>query len=261
MIEINQKEVINMLTEERYATILRILEEKKAVTVLELTKALGASESTVRRDLSALHKSGRLYKVYGGATAIDNSYTSAEEDMKTKRELFAEEKTAIARKAASLVKRKDFVYIDAGSSTLRLIDFLEEKGAIYVTNGISHAARLTARGFRVFILGGELKAVTEAVIGTEALANLKNYNFTKGFFGTNGISTKSGFSTPDSDEAMIKGEALTRCKHAYVLADHSKFDRITPISFAMLSAASIITGRLQERDRKYMDYTTIIEGE
>ena len=246
MIEINQKEVINMLTEERYATILRILE---------------ASESTVRRDLSALHKSGRLYKVYGGATAIDNSYTSAEEDMKTKRELFAEEKTAIARKAASLVKRKDFVYIDAGSSTLRLIDFLEEKGAIYVTNGISHAARLTARGFRVFILGGELKAVTEAVIGTEALANLKNYNFTKGFFGTNGISTKSGFSTPDSDEAMIKGEALTRCKHAYVLADHSKFDRITPISFAMLSAASIITGRLQERDRKYMDYTTIIEGE
>ena len=75
MIEIDQKEVINMLTEERYATILRILEEKKAVTVLELTKALGASESTVRRDLSALHKSGRLYKVYGGATAIDNSYT------------------------------------------------------------------------------------------------------------------------------------------------------------------------------------------
>ena len=55
-----------MLTEERYATILRILEEKKAVTVLDLTQALGASESTVRRDLAALHKSGRLYKVYGG---------------------------------------------------------------------------------------------------------------------------------------------------------------------------------------------------
>ena len=52
-----------MLTEERYATILRILEEKKAVTVLDLTKALDASESTVRRDLSALHKSGKLYKV------------------------------------------------------------------------------------------------------------------------------------------------------------------------------------------------------
>jgi len=76
-----------MLTEERYATILRILEEKKAVTVLDLTQALGASESTVRRDLAALHKSGRLYKVYGGATSLDNNYSSAEEDMKTKNDL------------------------------------------------------------------------------------------------------------------------------------------------------------------------------
>ena len=59
-----------MLTEERYAAILRILAEKKAVTVQELTRALDASESTVRRDLTALHKSGRLYKVYGGATAV-----------------------------------------------------------------------------------------------------------------------------------------------------------------------------------------------
>ena len=62
-----------MLTEERYAAILRILAEKKAVTVQELTRALDASESTVRRDLTALHKSGRLYKVYGGATSIDNN--------------------------------------------------------------------------------------------------------------------------------------------------------------------------------------------
>lgn len=250
-----------MLTEERYATILHMLDEKKAVTVLELTKALGASESTVRRDLTVLHRSGRLYKVYGGATAIDNSYTAAEEDMKTKRELFANEKTAIARKVASFIKAKDFVYIDAGSTTLRMIDFLEETTAVFVTNGIAHAARLAAKGCKVFILGGELKAVTEAVTGSEALANLAAYNFTKGFFGANGISTKSGYSTPDAAEGSIKGAALARCTHAFILADHSKFDCITPISFARLSAASIITGRLLEKDRKYRDYTTIIEGE
>lgn len=248
-----------MLTEERYATILRILEEKKAVTVLDLTKALDASESTVRRDLTALHKSGRLYKVYGGATSIDNNYSSAEEDMKTKSDLYPEEKIAIARKAASLIKRKDFVYIDAGSTTLQMIDFIKETSAVYVTNGISHAARLSAKGFKVFILGGELKAVTEAVVGTEALNNLRSYNFTKGFFGTNGISTKSGFSTPDSSEGIIKGAALARCSHAFVLADQSKFNKISPITFANISSASIITGHLE--DKKYRDYTTIIEGD
>ena len=214
-----------MLTEERYATILRILEEKKAVTVLDLTQALGASESTVRRDLAALHKSGRLYKVYGGATSLDNNYSSAEEDMKTKNDLFPEEKIAIARKAAGLIKTKDFVYLDAGTTTLHLIDFLTETSAVFVTNGMQHAARLSA----------------------------------KGFFGTNGISPKSGFSTPDADEGTIKSAALLRCKEAFVLADRSKFNKISPITFAHLSSATIITGHLE--DKKYRDYTTVIEGE
>ena len=248
-----------MLTEERYATILRILEEKKAVTVLDLTRALDASESTVRRDLTALHKCGKLYKVYGGATSIDNNYTSAEEDMKTKNDLYPEEKIAIARKAAGLIKRRDFVYIDAGSTTLHLIDLLTETSAVFVTNGMQHAAKLAAKGFRVFIIGGAVKATTEAVVGTEALNNLKCYNFTKGFFGTNGISPKSGFSTPDADEGTIKSAALARCKNAYVLADQSKFNKISPITFANISSATIITGRLE--DKKYRDYTTVIEGE
>ena len=248
-----------MLTEERYATILRILEEKKAVTVLDLTQALGASESTVRRDLAALHKSGRLYKVYGGATSLDNNYSSAEEDMKTKNDLFPEEKIAIARKAAGLIKPRDFVYLDAGTTTLHLIDFLTETSAVFVTNGMQHAARLSAKGFKVFIIGGAVKAITEAVVGTEAMESLKNYNFTKGFFGTNGISPKSGFSTPDADEGTIKSAALLRCKEAFVLADRSKFNKISPITFAHLSSATIITGRLE--DKKYRDYTTVIEGE
>lgn len=250
---------MSVLTEERYATILRILEEKKAVTVLELTKALHASESTVRRDLTALHKSGRLYKVYGGATALDNNYSTAEEDMQTKQDLHPEEKVAIAHKAASLIGRNDFVYLDAGTTTLHLIDFLPDTSATFVTNGIQHASRLAAKGCKVFILGGKLKAATEAVVGTEALNNLKCYNFTKGFFGTNGISQNSGFSTPDSSEGIIKGAALQRCTKAYVLADQSKFNKIFPISFANISSATIITGHLL--DRKYRDYTTIIEGE
>ena len=79
-----QKGVNAMLTEERYATILRILKEKQAVTVPELTRALCTSESTIRRDLTALHKRGMLYKVYGGATSIDSNYTAMEEDMPTK---------------------------------------------------------------------------------------------------------------------------------------------------------------------------------
>lgn len=248
-----------MLTEARYAAILKLLTEKKVVTVTELAQLLGTSESTIRRDLTSLHNSGRLYKVYGGATAIDSRYTASEDDMRTKASLYTEEKTSIARLAAGLVERHDFVYLDAGSTTLQIIDFLTEKGATYVTNGLPHASRLASLGFKVYILGGSLKAITEAVIGSTAVRSLEAYNFTKGFFGTNGISAQSGFSTPDTDEGMVKEEALKRSKHAYVLADRSKFNRITPFTFAAISGATIITRRLE--DQKYRELTTVLEEE
>ena len=93
----------------------------------------------------------------------------------------------------------------------------------------------------------------------EAIISLDKYNFTKGFFGTNGISTESGFSTPDAPEGLVKKTALARCTHAYVLADSSKFNKIYPISFAGLASATILTDVLE--DKKYRDYTTILEGE
>ena len=43
-----------MLTEQRFDIILKLLEEKKSVTVTELRELLDASESTVRRDITAL---------------------------------------------------------------------------------------------------------------------------------------------------------------------------------------------------------------
>jgi len=246
-----------VLTEERYATILKILDEKKAVTVLELTKILNSSESTIRRDLTALHQSGKLYKVYGGATSIDNNYSTREEDVTTKHDMHMNEKATIAKAAAAMVERNDFVYIDAGTTTELMIEHLTESHATYVTNGIIHATKLVTRGFKVFVIGGELKETTAAMIGTEAMNNLRSYNFTKGFFGVNGISTKSGFSTPDSSEGLVKSEALSRCKKAFVLADNSKFNKISPITFANISCATIITTTLT--DKKYLDYTNIIE--
>ena len=53
-----------MLTEQRFDIILKLLEEKKSVTVTELRELLDASESTVRRDITALDKAGKLTKVF-----------------------------------------------------------------------------------------------------------------------------------------------------------------------------------------------------
>lgn len=59
-------------------------------------------------------------------------------------------------------------------------------------------------GIHVFLIGGELKSSTEAVVGSQAIKMLSMYHFTKGFFGTNGITKREGFTTPDTNEALVK---------------------------------------------------------
>lgn len=246
-----------MLIEERLCEILKEVEKKKVVTVQELTKLLNTSESTIRRDLTILHNRGRLVKVHGGATAVEISYNSKEDDVEIRKDRNTEEKVLIAKKAASLISPGDFIYIDAGTTTEIMTDYIEEKDAVYVTNATVHAKKLAKKGISVFILGGELKSSTEAVIGSEAVRSLLKYNFTKGFFGTNGVSRHIGFSTPDIHEALIKTEAVNRSKEKYILSDSTKFDLVSPVTFCAFDDAVIITGKIKKEE--YKKFNNIME--
>ena len=145
-----------MLAQERFERILEILREKQSVTVTDLTKWLNTSESTIRRDLTELNRQGLLIKVHGGATAV-KSVLSREEEVITKAKKHQSEKRKIGKYAASLINKEDMVYLDAGTTTEMIIDFLKEYDVIYVTNGITHARKLMNAGFKVHLIGGEIK--------------------------------------------------------------------------------------------------------
>lgn len=246
-----------MLMEQRFEEILKIVEDRKSVTVQELMELLNASESTIRRDLTTLHSNERLIKVHGGALALGSQYNTKDEDIADRQQLNLSEKNQIAKYAASLIKSSDFVYLDSGSTTECMIPYITEKSAVFVTNSIANAKRLTKEGFTAYIIGGELKASTEAIVGNEAIMNLAKYNFTKGFFGTNGISSQFGFTTPDLNEAMVKKAAFQKCSIRYVLGDPSKFNQISPITFADFSSSIVITTKLA--DEKYKIFNNILE--
>lgn len=167
------------------------------MTVQQLMAELNASESTIRRDLTTLDANGQLTKVHGGAILKNAVYSTTDDEVVHRKEQNREAKEKIARYAAGLIGAGDFVYIDAGTTTELMIDHITEKQATFVTNAVTHAKKLAERGCAVYILGGEFKAVTEAIVGEEAVATLEKYNFTKGFWGTNGISMQQGFSTPE----------------------------------------------------------------
>lgn len=244
-----------MLAEERFKSILKLLSQKGSVAVSELTKELNISESTIRRDLNTLDEMGKLHKVHGGATKLSDGYDSYEEDMPTKTHLHIEEKRRIGAYAAGLINENDFVFIDAGTSTEYMIDFIEVKEAVFVTNGISHAVKLTQKGYQAYVIGGQFRSRTEAIVGVEGVNCMQKYNFTKCFLGANGISKDGGFSTPDLNEAYIKMEAVKRSFASFVLADHTKFLKSSPVTFASIGQCVIITDQLV--DASYGELTVI----
>ena len=244
-----------MLSEQRYEKILKILEEKRSVTVAELTKLLDISESTARRDIIVLDKAGKLVKVFGGAMLSDSIYQVVEPTVTQRVEVNREEKRQIARYAVSLLEPQDFVYLDAGTTTGYMLDFIEETGATFVTNAVAHAQRLVAKGAHVLLIGGTLKSTTEAVVGTMAVLTLKDYHFTKGFFGTNGIDRTAGLTTPDANEALVKRTAMEQCRKTYVLCDSSKFNVVSSVTFASLTACSVLTDAAPEEFKDIADIT------
>lgn len=245
-----------MLAEQRYETILSILEEKRSVTAVELKDLLHTSESTVRRDITTLHNAGKLTKVFGGAVALEHGYTSQEPTVAQKIELNRNEKQKIARYAAKHIGTEEFIYIDAGTTTGCMIEEIMEFRSTFVTNAVAHAQRLAGMGAHVLLIGGELKSSTEAIVGSQAMQTLSNYHFTKGFFGTNGVSKREGFTTPDAGEALIKQTAMRQCRERFVLCDHSKFDLVSSVSFAHIEDAIILTDHIA---KGYDGFDNIVE--
>lgn len=246
-----------MLTEERHSMIIKAVNERSSVTIAELAEMLDVSASTVKRDLIILANEGKIIKVRGGAMSRNESFTSVEKNVEEKASICTEEKMTIAKYAAELIENGDFVFLDAGTTTEKMIDYLNVKDVTFVTNGFIHAKKLARKGYKVFITGGEIKASTEAIVGAECVLTLKNYNFTKCFMGTNGISQTAGFTTPDVNEARVKSAAIESSREVYVLADHSKFDEVSSATFAGLGKAVIITDRIP--NRKYNNAADITE--
>lgn len=241
-----------MLAEERIKKILSIVDSEGSATMQQLIDTLKISESTIRRDLISMDQKGLLIKVHGGAISNKTSIRTHDEKVKKRETQNFEEKHLVAAYAAKLINDDDFVYIDAGTTTASMIDYITVKKAVFVTNSFTHAKKLSDKGFQVYILGGEFKSTTEAIVGEEAVFALDKYNFTKGFWGTNGVNVKKGYTTPEVKEAMVKKKSMENCKEKFILADSSKFAQISSVKFAEFDQAIVITDKLpNESYRKY----------
>lgn len=238
-----------MLRNLRLSKILEELEKKEYVSLHELMDITSSSESTIRADLVHLEKEGKIIRLHGGAKSLGGGVSSfLELDMNEKASLNVEKKKAIGQYAASLIKDGSFVYIDAGTTTSFLCDYVNSQGNVFLTNSMTIAEKLKRKNYKVYVTGGELKLTTDAFLGSFPVETIKRFTFDMGFFGANAVSLRQGYTTPDYEEAAIKRTALERCVKAFVLADSTKIGLESRVSFSSFKGATLVTNKLSDNE-------------
>ncbi|WP_297638917.1 DeoR/GlpR family DNA-binding transcription regulator [uncultured Clostridium sp.] len=228
-----------MITERRHIKILKMLEEFEIIKLSEIIEEINTSESTVRRDLDFLEKKGLLERVHGGAKRVTHKGEELSYSEKSIQNI--EDKEKIGKLAAELVEENDGIFIDAGTSTYEMIPYLKGKNIMVITTGVNHIGALIENNIPCYMIGGKVKEKTKAIIGSDAIENLKKFSFDKAFLGANGVHGEFGYTTPDSEEAMIKRIAKELSREVFILADHTKFNKSALVKFGELEEGIILT--------------------
>lgn len=235
-----------MLAEQRHQHILSRLASDGALSIAELVRELDVSRETIRRDLRVLAERGLIVTTHGGALSADRR----EPDLDVREGEHAAAKRAIGLRAAQLVPDGASVVIDSGSTTHAVARALlsHRRLSIY-TNDLRIALLLGRRNEnRVALLGGELSDGEDAVFGLDTIQQLGQYHADFAFVGAGGISADGALTDYTRMVAEVRARMLRAASTAVVVADHSKFGRVTPVRIDGFELARyLITERMPAR--------------
>ncbi|WP_369167010.1 DeoR/GlpR family DNA-binding transcription regulator [Streptomyces sp. R28] len=232
----------NLLAEQRRALILDEVRRRGGVRVNELTRKLGVSDMTVRRDLDALARQGVLEKVHGGAVPVVEASTH-EPGFEAKSGLELTAKEDIARAAGELVAPGSAIALSGGTTTYALAhQLVDVPDLTVVTNSVRvadvfHAAQRTSgprQGAATVVLTGGVRTPSDSLVGPVADQAIAALHFDVLFLGVHGISVEAGLSTPNLAEAETNRRLVQSARRVVVVADHTKWGVVGLSSFAAL---------------------------
>jgi DeoR family fructose operon transcriptional repressor len=225
------------LPAERHRRILDVLGERQAVRVSTLAELLGVSEVTVRRDLEDLEHRGLLERTHGGA--ISTRRMGPEPAYVEAIARHPDEKRAIGEAAAALVEPGDTVFMNGGTTTLQVFRHVDVPNVRIVTNHVGMALEAPERGVELILTGGEYRAPSNSCVGVFACDAVRHVFATKAFIGVEGVSRRSGFTTPVAAEAEIARVMIEQTKgDVAIVADHTKVGTVADFAIAPIEAAT-----------------------
>ncbi len=219
------KQVTAYFKEERQQVIQRLIEDELKVNVDDLADRFNVSNVTIRRDLNELEKKGFVERTHGGAISHAIPRKHIEPELLDRVNVCSEEKKALAKYVASIVKSGETIYLSAGS-TMHYIaqELIHHIELTVVTNSLIIATTLAkAPGIRVIMLGGILRKDEMALSYVFTENTIKSIHFDRVFIGCRGIHPRYGV-TNDNDPTIVgsDGGILDVYHQGIVVADHTK---------------------------------------
>jgi DeoR family fructose operon transcriptional repressor len=227
------------LPAERQQRIQELLHERGAVRVSTLADRLAVSEVTVRRDLEELERRGLLERTHGGAIparriAREPAYVEA---ISTR----PGQKREIGATAARLISPGETVFLNGGTTTLEVLRHLEAPGARVVTNHVGAALEAADLDLELLLIGGEYRSPSNSCVGDFATQALRRVFAGRSFIGVEGLSLRSGLTTPAAPEAEIARVMIEQTRGpVIVVADSSKVGTVADFSIAPIDAVAIL---------------------
>ena len=207
-----------MLVDERRQKILDIAEKSGFVTLQDLMTGVGASESTVRRDLEFLDSIGQIRRTRGGAAYVGESLTGFDE----RRGWASEQKCAVAQAAADLIQPGEAVLLDGGTTTLEVARRLVEKHLLVVTYSLPVANVLVNQArVELLLIGGYLYPKTGVALGPHAVAGLQDIHVRRLVMSVGGI-TQDGLFNSNTLLVETERRMMAAAEEVVVVSDSSK---------------------------------------
>ncbi len=233
------------LTQKRRAFIMGELSRQDAVRVTELSKRLGVSEVSIRRDIEYLEDTGALRRVHGGATRLpeDNGARSGPPAATIPH---FEQKRRIGKAAAAMIKSDDCIILDSGSTTLQVAtqlpeDILRSSKFSVITASLPVVNQLASQqGLHLIVLGGIFLAEYQVMVGPNTLDALHDLHADKMFLGTDGLTFSKGVTTANVLEAEVDRAMVRAASQIIVVTDSSKIGGIGLANIMPLTEIDIL---------------------
>ncbi|WP_046655607.1 DeoR/GlpR family DNA-binding transcription regulator [Clostridium tetani] len=241
-----------MLKEDRIKGIENYVIKHENVSINTLCSLFDVSKNTIRRDISELERKGVIKKIYGGITLKNKTSTVPFQQREIKHK---ETKKIIAKAASNLVENGDIIYIDSGTTTMHMIPFLsDKKNENIITNNVNVIVNsFPYKNLNILSTGGSLSRNTNSLIGVESINFLKNYNISKCFMASTGVSIKKGVTNSSSFEYEIKRTVVKQSSKIILLADSSKLGMASLMTYCNLEDIdTFITNEPLSND--YLDF-------